>query len=80
MVVAYWVKDESESFENTTQFIDHSLAVMESLLHSDILSKGSNLGMFFVKTHLLSSLKNLSGKKEKFSSIKRKLGEILHEK
>lgn len=80
MVVAYWVKDESESFENTTQFIDHSLAVMESVLHSDILSKASDLGLFFFKTHLLSSLQNLAGKKDSFSSIKRKLGDILHEK
>ncbi|SFV71444.1 Transcriptional regulator, TetR family [hydrothermal vent metagenome] len=79
MVVAYWVKDESEMFENTTQFIDHSLAVGEALLHSDILSKASDLGMFFFKTHLLSSLQNIAGKKEKFSSIKRKLGEILHD-
>ena len=78
MVVAYWVKDESEMFENTTQFIDHSLAVMESLLYSDILSKASDLGMFFFKTHFLSSLQKMTTQKERFSSIKRKLGEVIH--
>ena len=78
MVVAYWVKDDSEMFENTTQFIDHSLGVMEALLHSDILNKASDLGMFFFKTHMLSSLQKFASKKQGFDNIKRKLGEVLH--
>ena len=78
MVVAYWVKDDSEMFENTTQFIDHSLGLAEAVLHSDILSKASDLGMFFFKTHMLNSLQKFASKKESFSKIKRKLGEVLH--
>jgi len=78
MVVAYWVKDDSEMFENTTQFIDHSLGLADAVLHSDILSKASDLGMFFFKTHMLSSLQNFASKKDSFSKIKRKLGEVLH--
>jgi len=78
MVVAYWVKDDSEMFENTTQFIDHSLGLAEAVLHSDILSKASDLGMFFFKTHMLNSLQKFATKKESFSKIKRKLGEVLH--
>jgi len=78
MVVAYWVKDESEMFENTTQFIDHSLGLAESVLRSDILSKASDLGMFFFKTHMLSSLQKFASKQDSFSKIKRKLGEVLH--
>lgn len=77
MVIAYWVKDDSEMFENTTQFIDHSLALAETVLHSDLLSKASDLGMFFFKTHMLSSLQNFATKKDTFSKIKRKLGEVL---
>ena len=78
MVVAYWVKDESESFENTTEFIDHSLGLMEALLHSDILDKASSLGIFFFKTHLLSSIEKFSNKKQTFEKIKRSIGEVLH--
>ena len=78
MVVAYWVKDDSEMFENTTQFIDHSLSLAEAVLHSDILSKASDLGMFFFKTHMLNSLQKFASKKESFGKIKRKLGEVLH--
>lgn len=73
MVVAYWVKDKSEMFENTTQFIDHSLGVIEALLQSTIMNKAHDLGMFLFKTHLLSSLEKFSTKKSKFSKIKRDL-------
>ena len=73
MVIAYWVKDESESFENTTQFIDHSLGVIEALLKSSIMNKAHDLGMFLFKTHLLSSLEKFSTKKSKLSKIKRDL-------
>ena len=78
MVIAYWVKDESEMFENTTQFIDHSLGVTEALLHSDILNRASDLGMFFFKTHMLTSLQNFSTKKQTLTKMKRKLGEVLN--
>lgn len=78
MVVAYWVKDDSEMFENSTQFIDQSLGVIEALLHSDILNKASDLGMFFFKTHMLTSLQKFSTKKETFGKMKRKLGEVLN--
>jgi len=78
MVVAYWIKDDSEMFENTTQFIDHSLGLADAVLHSDILSKASDLGMFFFKTHMLNSLQKFASKKDSFSKMKRKLGEVLH--
>ncbi len=76
MVVAYWVEDSSDSFENTTQFIDHSMGVIEALLHSDILGRGSELSMFLLKTHLLSSLQRYSVPKKGFDIIKAKLKEI----
>jgi AcrR family transcriptional regulator len=72
-VVAYWVKDDSEMFENTTQYIDHSMGVIEALLHSQILNKANDLGMFLFKTHLLKSLEKFSVKKSGFSGLKRKL-------
>jgi len=77
MVVAYWVKDDSEMFENTTQFIDHSLGVVEALLQSSILNKANDLGMFLFKTHLLGALEKFSVKKRGFSTLKRKLKGVL---
>jgi len=72
-VVAYWVKDDSEMFENTTQYIDHSMGVIEALLASQVLNKASDLGMFLFKTHLLNSLEKFSIKKAGFDGVKRKL-------
>lgn len=78
MTVAYWIKDESEMFENTTQFIDHSLGLMEAVLRSDVLNRASDLGMFFFKTHILSSIQRFATKRDSLSRIKRKLGEVIH--
>ncbi len=72
-VVAYWVEDNSDSFENTTQFIDHSMGVIEALLHSQILNRASDLGMFLLKTHLLSSLEKYTAPKKGLDVIKKKL-------
>lgn len=77
MVVAYWLKDDSEMFENTTQFIDHSLGVVEALLQSQILNRANDLGMFLFKTHLLGALERFSLKKRGFSKMKRKLKGVL---
>jgi hypothetical protein len=76
VVVAYWVKDESKSFENTTQFIDHSMGVIEAILNSSLLNKASDLGMFLFKNHLLSALTRLSTQPTRMGKIKRKLGEV----
>ncbi len=77
-VVAYWIEDESESFENTTQFIDHSMGVIEALLYSSVLNRASDLGMFLLKTHLLSALERYSAPKKGFEGIKRKLEGLVH--
>ncbi|MBU1667662.1 TetR/AcrR family transcriptional regulator [bacterium] len=79
-VVAYWVKDDSEMFENTTQYIDHSMGVIEALLQSQILNKASDLGMFLFKTHFLSSLEKFSVKRAGFLGLKRKLKGVFNEK
>ncbi|CAA6826049.1 MAG: Transcriptional regulator, TetR family [uncultured Sulfurovum sp.] len=80
MVVAYWVKDDSEYFENTTEFIDHSLGMIESLLQSNLLNKANDLGMFLFKTHLLGALERFSVKQTGFNKIKRKLKGVFDEK
>jgi AcrR family transcriptional regulator len=77
-VVTYWIKDDSEGFERTTEFIDHSMAVIESLLASNILSKVSDLGMFLFKTHILSSLERFSTRGSKFKGMKKRFGEFLN--
>jgi len=60
-------------FENTTEFIDHSMGVIEALLRSNILNRANDLGMFLFKTHILSALEKFSTKKSTFTHVKRKL-------
>jgi len=79
-VVAYWIKDDSEMFENTTEFIDNSMGVIEALLNSNVLQKANDFGMFMFKRHILSSLEKFSTKKGGFSKIKRKMGEVFNAK
>jgi len=73
MIVAYWVKDDSEMFENTTQYIDYSMGVIEALLESKVLNRANDLGMFLFKKHILSALEKYTIKKRKFKGIKRKI-------
>ena len=78
IVVAYWVKDDTPAFENTTQFIDHSMGVIEAILKSNLLNKASDLGMFLFKNHFLSAITRFSTKQSRFTKIKRKLGDVFH--
>jgi len=78
-VVAYWLKDDSEGFENTTEFIDHSMGVMEALIMSNLLSKFADLGQFMFKTHFLNNIAKFSGKKNNLKNIKKKFMDIIDE-
>ncbi len=75
-VILYWIKDESEMFENTTQFIDNSMGVIEALLRSNVLQKASDFGMFIFKTHMLSTIERFSSRQGGVNKLKRKLGEV----
>ncbi len=78
-VVAYWIKDDSDEFENTTEFIDHSMGILEALILSNVLSKVADLGQFMFKTHIINNLANFSSKKSKMKNIKKKFMEIIDE-
>jgi len=75
-IVAYWIKDDSEDFENTSAFIDHSISLLESILNSNILSKFADFGVFMFKTHILSNLTKFTKHKKKASILKRKLMDL----
>jgi len=56
-IVYYWLKDESEFFDNTTIMIDKSLDVIYAVLQSGLITKVESLFSFVVKTHILSLIK-----------------------
>lgn len=51
-VVAYWLRDESEGFSNTTQMVDLSLGVLVLALRSGVIDKALELGGFMVRSQL----------------------------
>jgi AcrR family transcriptional regulator len=57
-VVMYWLKDDSEEFNQTTQMIDLSLSLMMSLFRSDILSKANDLAGFVFKSQMARFLED----------------------
>ncbi len=60
-VIAYWLKDESEEFSNTTQLVDMTLAIMVMALKSGIVNKVSELASFMLRNQLSRLMQNGSG-------------------
>lgn len=60
-VVAYWLRDESEGFSNTTQMVDLSLGVLVLALRSGVVDKALALGGFMVRSQLTRLMQNSDG-------------------
>ncbi|MBU0654536.1 MAG: TetR family transcriptional regulator [Gammaproteobacteria bacterium] len=61
-IMAYWLKDTSEGFANTTQVIDRSMELVANILQQGMVGKLLDLASFLFRTHIMShmdSLKNL---------------------
>ena len=57
-IVAYWLKDESENFNHTTQLIDKTSEIIKMTIQSDFIGKFMDLGTFFYRTHFHTYLDN----------------------
>jgi len=57
-IVAYWLKDESENFNHTTQLIDKTSEIIKMTIQSDFIGKFMDLGTFFYRTHFHAYLDN----------------------
>jgi TetR/AcrR family transcriptional regulator of autoinduction and epiphytic fitness len=60
-VIAYWLRDESEAFGNTTQMVDLSLGVLVLALRSGLMDKLLALGGFMVRSQLARLMQDGSG-------------------
>lgn len=61
-ILAYWLKDTSEGFANTTQVIDRSMELVANILQQGMVGKLLDLASFLFRTHMMNhmdSLKNL---------------------
>ena len=60
-LVAYWVRDTSEAFGNTTQLVDLSLGVLVLALKSGMVDKLLALGGFVIRSQLARMMQNGTG-------------------
>lgn len=55
-VLAYWLKDDSEGFADTTQFVDQSMGIITGVLQMGLLGKTLDLMSFVFRTHVMNRL------------------------
>lgn len=60
-VIAYWLRDESDQFANTTQMVDLSLGVLVLALRSGLVDKLLELGGFMLRSQMARLLQDKSG-------------------
>ncbi|MBC3935059.1 TetR/AcrR family transcriptional regulator [Undibacterium sp. CY7W] len=60
-VIAYWLKDESDEFADTTQLVDMTLAIFVTALQSGLINKLSELFSFMLRNQLSRVMQNSSG-------------------
>lgn len=60
-VVAYWLRDESEAFSDTTQLVDLSVGVVVLTLRSGLIDKLFELGGFVLRSQLTRLMQNGGG-------------------
>ncbi|CAA6807102.1 MAG: TetR/AcrR family transcriptional regulator [uncultured Thiotrichaceae bacterium] len=70
-VLAYWLKDDSEGFANTTQLVDRSMEIIANILHQGLVGKSLDLLSFLFRTHVMTHFDSLSETSKVAKSVKR---------
>ena len=73
-VMAYWLRDESEQFANTTQMVDLSLGVLVLALRSGLVDKLLELGGFMVRSQMARLMHDGTGLLDLLQLARRGLG------
>ena len=73
-VMAYWLRDETEQFANTTQMVDLSLGVLVLALRSGMVDKLLELGGFMVRSQMARLMRDGSGLLDLLQLARRGLG------
>jgi len=58
-VLAYWLKDDSDGFANTTQLVDKSMEIITNILHQGMIGKSLDLISFLFRTHVMNTFSSL---------------------
>ena len=71
-VMAYWLKDDSEDFANTTQLLDKSMKIIANILHQGMIGKSLDLISFLFRTHVMTHFDSIVDTKKTVKNIKRR--------
>jgi len=58
-ILAYWLKDDSEEFINTTSLVDKSMEIVANILHQGLIGKSLDLISFLFRTHVITHFDSL---------------------
>lgn len=73
-ILAYWLKDDSEGFANTTTLVDKTMEIISNILQHGLIGKSVDLISFLFRTHVIThfdSIVNTSEIKTVTNSVKR---------
>ena len=59
-VLAYWLRDDSADFANTTQLVDKSMIIIANILQQGLVGKSLDLISFLFRTHVMTHFDDLS--------------------
>lgn len=71
-ILAYWLKDDSEGFANTTRLVDQSMEIVAGVLHTGLVGKSLDLISFIFRTHVIGRLQPLIDAREHLGRAKRR--------
>lgn len=58
-ILAYWLKDTSDGFANTTKLVDQSTEIIAQLLIGGVIGKTLDMFSFMFRTHVLQHMNSL---------------------
>jgi len=58
-ILAYWLKDTSDEFAQTTQLVDQSTEIIAQLLMGGVIGKTLDMFSFLFRTHVLNHMNSL---------------------
>ena len=71
-VLAYWLKDDSEGFANTTQLVDSSMDIIATILHQGLVGKSLDLLSFLFRTHVMTHFDTFAEHRTVAKAVKRR--------
>ncbi len=74
-ILAYWLKDDSDGFAQTTELVDRSMEILVGVLSLGLVGKALNLISFVFRTHVMSHLERFGDLKGTLRKSKRRFME-----